>query len=284
MIACDDDGNHAALVEHNVSLTGLAVDWIHGLVFWTDWGLKTVNVMNLNTKQRKVLFNEDIDSPGAIAVDPSKGLIFWTDWKKETIERASMDGNDRMTIVNSSSSTGIALDIFHERVYWADRNTNTIASIDYNENDRRTILRSSTYIKYPFSLAIFEDKLYWADVYQKGVFVMNKFNGTEVRQLINDVFEPRIVRVYHNAVQPELPNKCNHHSCGDGAICLPKDNSFKNRTGLPYSCVCADGYKTGEEPNTCVLSIVSNVFTTTVPVPVVPIPAVPVPAAPAPVT
>ena len=55
-----------------------------------------VNVMNLNTKQRKVLFNENIDSPGAIAVDPSKGLIFWTDWKKETIERASMDGNDRM--------------------------------------------------------------------------------------------------------------------------------------------------------------------------------------------
>ena len=52
--------------------------------------------MDLNTKQRKVLFNEDIDSPGAIAVDPSKGLIFWTDWKKETIERASMDGNDRM--------------------------------------------------------------------------------------------------------------------------------------------------------------------------------------------
>ena len=25
--------------------------------------------------------------------------------------------------------------------------------------------------------------------------------------------------------------------------------------GLPYSCVCADGYTTGEEPNTCVLSI-----------------------------
>jgi hypothetical protein len=44
-------------------------------------------------------------------------------------------------------------------------------------------LHSSTYIKYPFSLAIFEDKLYWADVYQKGVFVMNKFNGTEVRQV-----------------------------------------------------------------------------------------------------
>ena len=52
--------------------------------------------MDLNTKQRKVLFNEDIDSPVAIAVDPSKGLIFWIGWNKKAIERASMDGNDRM--------------------------------------------------------------------------------------------------------------------------------------------------------------------------------------------
>ena len=52
--------------------------------------------MDLNTKQRKVLFNEDIDRPLGIAVDPSKGLIFWADWDKKAIERASMDGNDRM--------------------------------------------------------------------------------------------------------------------------------------------------------------------------------------------
>ena len=51
--------------------------------------------MDLNTKQRKVLF-KDIESPRAIAVDPSKGLIFWIDYESGRIERASMDGNDRM--------------------------------------------------------------------------------------------------------------------------------------------------------------------------------------------
>ena len=55
-----------------------------------------INVMDLNTKQRKVLFNEDISYPGSIAVDPSKGLIFWVDFGRDRIERASMDGNDRM--------------------------------------------------------------------------------------------------------------------------------------------------------------------------------------------
>ena len=53
-----------------------------------------INVMDLNTKQRKVLF-KDIVTLDGIAVDPSKGLIFWTDYGGR-IERASMDGNDRM--------------------------------------------------------------------------------------------------------------------------------------------------------------------------------------------
>ena len=52
--------------------------------------------MDLNTKQRKVLFNKDFYGPRAIAVDPSKGLIFWIDYESGRIERASMDGNDRM--------------------------------------------------------------------------------------------------------------------------------------------------------------------------------------------
>uniref|UniRef100_A0A914CL48 Uncharacterized protein n=1 Tax=Acrobeloides nanus TaxID=290746 RepID=A0A914CL48_9BILA len=97
MIACDNNDNHAVLVELNISSTyGLAVDWIHGLLFWTDYYLGTINVMDLNTKQNKVLFAEDINNPGAIAVDPSKGLIFWTDYGRRRIERASMVGNDRM--------------------------------------------------------------------------------------------------------------------------------------------------------------------------------------------
>jgi hypothetical protein len=53
-----------------------------------------INVMDLNTKQRKVLFV--VNEPETIAVDPSKGLIFWTAWNGKPIERASMDGNDRM--------------------------------------------------------------------------------------------------------------------------------------------------------------------------------------------
>ena len=44
-----------------------------------------------------------------------------------------------------------------------------------------------------FSLAIFEEKLYWANYeYLGNVFVMNKFNGTEVRKVKLFFFYPVI--------------------------------------------------------------------------------------------
>uniref|UniRef100_A0A914E4B7 Uncharacterized protein n=1 Tax=Acrobeloides nanus TaxID=290746 RepID=A0A914E4B7_9BILA len=159
--------------------------------------------MDLNAKQRKVLFNEDLGRPLAIAVDPSKGLIFWAN--ELGIERASMDGNDRMTIAKFkyvSWKLGIALDIFDGRVYWADAYKHTIASVDYNGNDWRTILHSDTYIKDPLTLAMFEEKLYWTDWAQGSVHVMNKFNSTEVRQfestivLLNQNFQTNVINMF----------------------------------------------------------------------------------------
>ena len=45
MIACDDNGNHTVLVEHNILYSiDLAVDWIHGLLFWTDFELDAVSL------------------------------------------------------------------------------------------------------------------------------------------------------------------------------------------------------------------------------------------------
>uniref|UniRef100_A0A914CNQ3 Uncharacterized protein n=1 Tax=Acrobeloides nanus TaxID=290746 RepID=A0A914CNQ3_9BILA len=170
--------------------------------------------MDLNTKQRKVLFNED--NLGAIAVDPSKGLIFWAEYR--SIERASMDGNDRMVY----SPFGIALDIFNERVYWTDSITNTIASVEYNGNDRRTILHSDTVIS-PYALAIFEDKLYWHDMDQKSVLAINKFNGTEVRKfestivLFNQNFQTSVINIlaalvpyaFQKAIFSTMKENCN---------------------------------------------------------------------------
>jgi hypothetical protein len=59
---------------------GVALDWIHNLLFWTDSGTRRVEVASLDGSLRSVLAASDLDKPRAIAVHPGLALVFWTDW------------------------------------------------------------------------------------------------------------------------------------------------------------------------------------------------------------
>lgn len=59
---------------------GIALDWVHNLLFWTDSGTRRVEVATLDGKQRYVIVSNDLDKPRAIAVHPGEAMIFWTDW------------------------------------------------------------------------------------------------------------------------------------------------------------------------------------------------------------
>lgn len=231
---------------------GLAIDWVHGLIFWTDTGTDTINVYDLKTKKRTVIISGDgLDEPRAIAVDPSAGLIFWTDWGENArIERAGMDGKNRMVIIKGNTirwPNGLAVDILDKRIYWADAKTKQISSSDYWGNNIRTILHSHQYLRHPFSLAVFEERLYWTDWDQEGVLSVNKFHGGEVKKLMSGVTGPMTVRVYHEQAQPKHENKCEYSNC---EICLPKalykGESKDRETPLkefPFSCACERGFQ-----------------------------------------
>ena len=57
---------------------GLAVDWIAGKLYWTDykdaeWETSRIEVANLDGNNRKVLFWKGLGDPSRIAVDPLLG-------------------------------------------------------------------------------------------------------------------------------------------------------------------------------------------------------------------
>lgn len=53
---------------------GIAVDWVHDLIFWTDTGVDMISVVSFDNKQyRKTLIKDGLQEPRAIAVDPKLG-------------------------------------------------------------------------------------------------------------------------------------------------------------------------------------------------------------------
>lgn len=69
------------LVNHDLSTPdGLAYDWVHKNLYWTDTGNNRIDVVNIHSDSlhashvgplmRKTLINTNLDEPRAIVVDP----------------------------------------------------------------------------------------------------------------------------------------------------------------------------------------------------------------------
>lgn len=92
---------------------GIAVDWIANNVFWTDTGLKVIEVARLDGSSRKTIINKDLNDPRAMILYPKKGYLFWSDWAQPAkIERCFMDGTGRKAIVDTNLGfpNGLAVD------------------------------------------------------------------------------------------------------------------------------------------------------------------------------
>jgi len=66
-------------------------------IYWTDAGRNSIEVAELDGRNRKVLVWTGLESPRAIALHYHHGLMYWSDWGKNArIEQANMDGNNRL--------------------------------------------------------------------------------------------------------------------------------------------------------------------------------------------
>lgn len=62
------------------SPSGVAIDWIHDTIFWTDSGTRRVEVATLDGSIRVVIAASDLDKPRDIVAHPGEAVVFWTDW------------------------------------------------------------------------------------------------------------------------------------------------------------------------------------------------------------
>jgi hypothetical protein len=97
-------------------------------------------------------------------------------------------------------------DFVKKRLYWVDAKMHMIGSSDLQGNNQRTILSSQRELRHPFSIAVFEDKVYWSDWEHEAIKSVNKFTGEKSQSHAIHLFGPMDVHVLHPLKQPKGRN------------------------------------------------------------------------------
>uniref|UniRef100_A0A8C9ZGV8 Low density lipoprotein receptor a n=1 Tax=Sander lucioperca TaxID=283035 RepID=A0A8C9ZGV8_SANLU len=261
MDSAEDPAHHSVVIGSGIDAPeGIAFDWIHGNLYWTDSIRSSISVVTADGSRRKTLFRQGLSKPRGIVVDPHRNFIYWTDWGNPAkIEKAGLNGGDRTALVTDNIvwPNGITLDLVNQRLYWVDSKLHTLSSIDVQGGGRRTIIMDEHRLAHPLGLTVFEDKVFWTDVSNNAILSANRLTGEDITPVAEHLTSPEDIVLFHNLKQPAGRDWCKVSGCAFLCLAAPQ----VGRHPPKYTCVCPDNMMLDRDMRTCV-------------------PAVPTPAAP----
>jgi len=232
----------------------LVVDEVSRNLYFTDSIAKHIGVCSIDGHVSCAVLASNLEQPRAIALHHQRQLVLFTDWgsNSKTLGMMGMDGQNLKGLVteNLGWPNGLVVDEILDRVFWSDAKLDLVESIRLDGTDRRIVL--DTVVKHPFSLGVFEDRLFWSDWENKDIMSCNKFTGKDLQVHVKEVgVQPFGIMISH----PVL-HKAYHSPCQSGApcshICLP--------SGLRYRCLCPAHLFLSSDSRTCLASPAASNF------------------------
>ncbi|XP_072295295.1 low-density lipoprotein receptor-related protein 8-like [Eucyclogobius newberryi] len=208
--------NDAQLVlEATSSVSGLALDWIHSLLYWSSADTGSVHVSLLDGSVQRLLLT-GLDKPCAVAVHPTQGVLFWAECGNHPkIEKSSLDGRYRKTLVNTliHDPVALSLDMPRHLLYWVDQGLRRISRVNFEGHYRKTVVESNGFLDQPFGLALFEGFVYWSDEVSRSICRANKHDGRQFEVVLRNITSPGSLVISHPALQPNRQAACGHERC-----------------------------------------------------------------------
>nr|XP_058146122.1 low-density lipoprotein receptor-related protein 1B-like isoform X8 [Dasypus novemcinctus] len=228
---------------HTCRATGIkpdciATDWIGRNLYWTDGTAGRILAIQLTAVWRgkaeyTVVLDGDLIQPRSLALDPLNGLMYWSEVGEEPqIEQAGMDGSSRKILIPQGLGwpSSIALDHLSGKIFWSDDKFHCIGSANLDGTGISTLQR--TYIKSPFSVAVFEDEVFWSETKTGTVQRAEKTTGRKRAVLLKRSGQPYGLKIMHEVLQPRTPNPCLVAGCSHLCLLSPPSKA---------SCRCPVG-------------------------------------------
>ncbi|GFT41556.1 putative vitellogenin receptor, partial [Nephila pilipes] len=244
------DGTGFSVILNNGLLVpeDIAVDYVARNFYLTDSGLKQVLACKMDGSMCHTLHYTNVEIPRAIALDPPEGMVYWSYWRNGAsgIYRSGMDGNHRTTLVSKKVGwiNGIALDHTTNRLYWGDVRLSIIEFITLDGKTQKVLPTNEVF--HPYSVAVFEDNLYWSDWKTFTLETCNKFTGDKSNVLFRENGKRIMgVHVYHPVLTTRTNNPCLSSSCSHMCLIAPLHE---------YRCVCPPGFNLASNEKTCLIN------------------------------
>uniref|UniRef100_A0A8C6UCU7 Low density lipoprotein receptor a n=1 Tax=Neogobius melanostomus TaxID=47308 RepID=A0A8C6UCU7_9GOBI len=251
MDSAEDVSSHNVLISNDIEAPeGIAFDWIHKNLYWTDSIRSTISVVTADGTRRKTLFHQGLSKPRSIVVDPHSNFLYWTDWGNPAkIEKGGLNGVDRTVLVtdNIEWPNGITLDLLNQRLYWVDSKLHTLSSIDVQGSGRRTLITDEQQLAHPLGLTVFEEKVFWTDVSNNAILSANRLTGEDIRPVAEHLSSPEDIILYHNLKQPADWCQVSNGGCEFMCLAAPQVGRHPPR----YTCVCPDNMTLSRDMRRC---------------------------------